>query len=381
MSLIRSLYLASPLTGRTGWWCPPPWSLSCTRGWPPPGGWCWPGSAGNSPWPLPFSGSGCWHHSPSPPLYGHLCADVSAPCHSHSGDISEVCLSACLACDLCSLCSTSCAGPQSAGGWGLESRGGVTASWCADITEWSIEHWTLDRCQEPGRETQAASTGHYVILSQSGNNKHFETNNNKNSATLSAKTINISTELNHRHNVTVRETWNTSLNVQRPSTLFWLRQRLNGGEGREWDVVVKREWHQAWHQCVPLQSLTSSLAMNWNKCPHSNCNGCCWQQHLAPPLLLLVLTRLLFRYNCRSFTFNTTLLRVTDLPSLVTWPVTWLSHIIVTRTVTETECCIISAIDESNQFTQLFPAFPNIQLWLNIIIRMTPKIHWQAQRS
>ena len=69
-----------------------------------------------------------------------------------------------------------------------------------------IEHWTLDRCQEQGREAQAASAGHYVILSQSGNNKHFEINNNKNSATLSAKTINISTELNQRHNVTVRET-------------------------------------------------------------------------------------------------------------------------------------------------------------------------------
>ena len=53
--------------------------------------------------------------------------------------------------------------------------------------------------------------------------------------------------------------WNTSLNVQMPwarSTLFWIRQRLNGGGGREWDVVVERERDA-------MRDISVSLSSHW----------------------------------------------------------------------------------------------------------------------
>ena len=85
----------------------------------------------------------------------------------------------------------------------------------------------------PGtREAQAAADGggHYVILSQSGNNKHLKQTITE-LATLSAKTINISTELSQHHNVTVHETLKHFL--ERPDALSPVHPLLDSSE-TEW---------------------------------------------------------------------------------------------------------------------------------------------------
>ena len=85
----------------------------------------------------------------------------------------------------------------------------------------------------PGtREAQAAAGGgHYVILSQSGNNKHLKQTITKMVQLYLPKTINISAELSQHHNVTVHETLKHFL--ERPDALSPVHPLLDSSE-TEW---------------------------------------------------------------------------------------------------------------------------------------------------
>ena len=127
------------------------------------------------------------------------------------------------------------------------------------------------------------------------------------------------------------------------STLFWIRQRLNRARGREWDVAVTRSMTSLCPSPAPVTGFIT---------PHGLEEPMPSLYLLLPiPPLLLVLTRLLLRYNYRSFTFNpVTHDKVSSPVTLPTrYMIVTLSH---ARTQTQTGELdnICDSIDESNQF-------------------------------